>query len=57
MSSLLTRILVATDGSEDGALAVCAAADLSGRAGAELHLVHVRRRLPVMAVLPQSAHF
>ena len=57
MSSLLTRILVATDGSEDRALTVCAAADLSGRAGAELSLVYVRRRLPVMEGLPQSALF
>ena len=38
MSSLLTRILVATDGSEDGALAVCAAADLLTPAPAALDL-------------------
>ncbi len=57
MIDFLRRVLVATDGSEDATLAVRAAADLSGRAGAELHTVHVRQRLPVMAGLPPSAHF
>lgn len=39
----LDKILAATDGSEDATLAVRAAAGLSGRAGAELHIVHVRQ--------------
>jgi nucleotide-binding universal stress UspA family protein len=36
----LTKILLATDGSEDAALASKAAADLSAKTGAELHVVH-----------------
>lgn len=35
------RVLLATDGSEDAALAAEAAVDLCGRAGSELHVVHV----------------
>ena len=37
---LPARILLATDGSDDAVLAMRAAADLSRRSGAELHLVH-----------------
>ena len=44
MTDFPTSILVATDGSEDAALAVRAAADLSNRAGSELQVVHVWRR-------------
>jgi nucleotide-binding universal stress UspA family protein len=36
----LTKILLATDGSEDATLAAKAAADLSAKTGAELHVVH-----------------
>jgi nucleotide-binding universal stress UspA family protein len=36
----LTKILLAADGSEDAALASRAAADLSAKTGAELHVVH-----------------
>ena len=36
----LTKILLATDGSEDAALAAKAAADLSAKTGAQLHVVH-----------------
>ena len=43
MSDFPARILVATDGSEDAALAVRAATDLSTRAVSELHVVHVWR--------------
>ena len=43
MSSFPTKILVATDGSEDADLAVRAAADLSSKAGSALHLVHALR--------------
>ncbi len=50
------RILVATDGSEGAALAVRAAADLSRKTGSELHLVHVRLRLPIRPGLPRSAY-
>jgi nucleotide-binding universal stress UspA family protein len=37
------KILLATDGSEDAALATKAAIDLSKQSGAELHVVHVGR--------------
>jgi nucleotide-binding universal stress UspA family protein len=41
MSGFPIRILAATDGSEDAALALRAAADLSSRTGSDLHVVHV----------------
>lgn len=44
-------ILLATDASEDSALAARAAADLSNRTGAELHVVHAWE-----AELPRKAH-
>jgi nucleotide-binding universal stress UspA family protein len=40
------KVLLATDGSDDAALAATAAVDLSKRTGAELHIVHARRPLP-----------
>ena len=46
VSTLPTRILLATDGSEDAALAARAAADLSKETGSELHVVHVLPRFP-----------
>ena len=52
MSGFPTRILAATDGSEDAVLAVRAAADLSSRTGSELHVVHVWPGPP----LPVSRH-
>ena len=47
MSTFPVKILVATDGSEDAALAVQAAVDLSNETGADLHVVHVGESLPV----------
>ena len=47
---------MATDGSEGAALAVRAAADLSRKTGSELHVVHVRLRLPIRPGLPRSAY-
>ncbi len=44
MSDFPSRILVATDGSEDAALAAQVATDLSTRAGSELHVIHAWRR-------------
>ena len=41
MSILPTRILVATDGSREAALAVTTAADLAKSTDSELHVVHV----------------
>jgi nucleotide-binding universal stress UspA family protein len=40
ISGFPTRILVATDGSEDAVLALQAASDLSNKSGSELHVVH-----------------
>jgi nucleotide-binding universal stress UspA family protein len=41
-----SKILVATDGSEDAALAARIATDLSARAGAELHVAHAWHSVP-----------
>ena len=46
MTASLTRILLATDGSEEAALAGRAAADLSNRTAANLHVVHVWTDVP-----------
>ena len=43
MDFLPSRILLASDGSEDADLAALAATELSGKIGAELHLVHAWR--------------
>jgi nucleotide-binding universal stress UspA family protein len=39
MSALPEKIVLATDGSEDAALAARIAADLSTRTGAQLHVI------------------
>ena len=57
MTDLPMRVLVATDGSEHATLAVRAAANLSNRAEAELHVVHVRKPLPVQSSLSRPAYF
>lgn len=46
MESLPTRILLATDGSEDADLAARAAVDLSRKTGSELHVVHAWHTVP-----------
>ncbi len=46
MSAFPTKILLATDGSEDAAQAREAAADLARRSDSELHLVHVWHDVP-----------
>src|ERR671913_1680155 len=46
MSTSLTKILLATDGSEDAALAGRAAVDLSDKTAADLHVVHVWADVP-----------
>jgi nucleotide-binding universal stress UspA family protein len=40
MNASLTTILLATDGSDDAALVGQAAADISHKTGAQLHVVH-----------------
>lgn len=49
MHGLPERVLLATDGSENAALAATIAADLSARAGAELRVIHVLEPLPRFA--------
>ena len=46
MTASLTKILLATDGSEEAAVAGRAAADISNKTAAELHLVHVWTDVP-----------
>ena len=46
MNAFPTRVLLATDGSEDSHLAVRAAIDLSQKVGSELHVVHVWHDVP-----------
>ena len=46
MNGFPVKVLLATDGSEDAALAARAAADLSKETGSELHLVHALSRFP-----------
>lgn len=41
-----TKILLATDGSEDAATATRAAVDLANRSGSELHVVHAFEFIP-----------
>jgi nucleotide-binding universal stress UspA family protein len=49
MSAFPTRILLATDGSEDAVRATEAATDLAQRSGAEFHVVHVWHDVPGFA--------
>ena len=46
MSVFPTKILLATDGSEDAVQATEAAADLASKSGSELHVVHVWHDVP-----------
>ncbi len=46
MSIFPTRILLATDGSEEAALAAKTAVDIAQKTGSELHVVHARFMLP-----------
>ena len=49
MSVFPTKILLATDGSEDARRATEAAVDLAGKSGSELHVVHVWHDVPGFA--------
>ncbi len=46
MDTMFKKVLLATDGSEDAALAARAAVGLCGRTGSELHVVHVWSDVP-----------
>jgi len=52
MSIFPTKILLATDGSEEAALAVRTAADIAQRTGSELHVVHVGSSLEYVGMGP-----
>jgi nucleotide-binding universal stress UspA family protein len=54
MSPLPKKILLATDGSEDARLAAWAAANLSDKAGAELHIVHAWQSVPHPVIDPDE---
>ena len=54
MSPLPKKILLATDGSEDARLAARAAADLSDKVGAELHIVHAWQSVPHPVIDPDQ---
>jgi len=47
MSIFPTKILLATDGSEEAILAAKTAADIAQQTGSELHVVHARFALPL----------
>jgi nucleotide-binding universal stress UspA family protein len=53
MSSLLEKVLLATDGSEDAKLAAQAAANLSDKTGAELHVIHAWKYVPHPVLDPE----
>ena len=46
MSELPNKVLLATDSSEDAAVATLAAVDIASRGGSELHVVHVWHDVP-----------
>jgi nucleotide-binding universal stress UspA family protein len=53
MSPLPEKILLATDGSGDARLAARAAADLSDKTGAELHIIHAWQYVPHPVLDPE----
>lgn len=57
MSIFPTKILLATDGSEDAELAVTTAVDLAKVSASELHVVHVGPGLPLYELPDYPAHF
>jgi nucleotide-binding universal stress UspA family protein len=52
MSIFPTKILLATDGSEEATLAARIAADLAQKTGSEVHVVHARLMLPYTGYYP-----
>lgn len=57
MSIFPTKILLATDGSEDAELAMTTAVDLAEVSASELHVLHVRPGLPLYELPDYPAHF
>jgi nucleotide-binding universal stress UspA family protein len=52
LSISASKILLATDGSEEAELAATTAADLAAKTGSELHVVHVRILPPRPSTTP-----
>jgi nucleotide-binding universal stress UspA family protein len=57
MSIFPTKVLLATDGSNEADLAARRAAELADKTGSELHVVHVLGIAPWYPVYPESARF
>src|SRR5215217_5498911 len=57
MSIFPTKILLATDGSEEAALAATTAADLAQKTGSELHIVNVRLAPVYIEPTSEVAHW
>jgi nucleotide-binding universal stress UspA family protein len=49
-----TKVLLATDGSEEASLATQTAVEISQKTGSELHLVHVYGVAPIYPLYPQA---
>jgi nucleotide-binding universal stress UspA family protein len=54
MSIFPTRILLATDGSEEASLATEAAVEISQKTGSELHVIHVYGVAPIYPLYPEA---
>ncbi len=54
MSIFPTKVLLATDGSEEASLATQTAVEISQKTGSELHLVHVYGVAPIYPLYPQA---
>ena len=57
MSIFPTKVLLATDGSKEADLAARSAAELAGKTGSELHVVHVFGLSPWYAAYPEATRF
>ena len=57
MSIFPTKVLLATDGSKEADLAARSAAELAGKTGSELHVVHVFGIAPWYAAYPEATRF
>ena len=57
MTIFPTKILLATDGSQEAELAGRTAADVAEKTGSELHVVHVFGIAPWYPVYPEAANF
>jgi nucleotide-binding universal stress UspA family protein len=57
MSIFPTKVLMATDGSEEAELAGRSAAELADKTGSELHVVHVFGIMPWYPIYPEGADF